>query len=257
MQICARMCKISLEQLLIISKSWCFLPLFPRKSAQSAKSLCQTYVLPLFMNDTLLTIPNTFPTATGNICRWPNQINPPRSSAILQDPWGIRKEQAAFRSFRFSWIQPSRHFCKERCACWSVALAFGVLQLSFHVHSLTYASRGTVRPLFDIFLFLLSFLTLSIIFFYYSIKRYSSFKAFSKRILVATDIFGRGIDMERVNVVINYDMPDSPDSYLHRVRLFVLFFLHCLASSLLTLQLNIGRSCWSFWNQGSCYFFCG
>jgi ATP-dependent RNA helicase UAP56/SUB2 len=49
------------------------------------------------------------------------------------------------------------------------------------------------------------------------IKRYSSFKAFSKRILVATDIFGRGIDMERVNVVINYDMPDSPDSYLHRV----------------------------------------
>jgi ATP-dependent RNA helicase UAP56/SUB2 len=49
------------------------------------------------------------------------------------------------------------------------------------------------------------------------IKRYSSFKQFAKRILVATDIFGRGIDMERVNVVINYDMPDSPDSYLHRV----------------------------------------
>lgn len=49
------------------------------------------------------------------------------------------------------------------------------------------------------------------------ISRYSSFKGFSKRILVATDIFGRGIDMERVNVVINYDMPDSPDSYLHRV----------------------------------------
>ncbi|KAJ3301512.1 Suppressor of the cold-sensitive snRNP biogenesis mutant brr1-1 [Kappamyces sp. JEL0829] len=48
------------------------------------------------------------------------------------------------------------------------------------------------------------------------IKRYSSFKAFSKRILVATDIFGRGIDMERVNVVINYDMPDSTVSYLHR-----------------------------------------
>ncbi len=36
------------------------------------------------------------------------------------------------------------------------------------------------------------------------ISRYSSFKAFEKRILVATDIFGRGIDVERVNVVINY-----------------------------------------------------
>ena len=36
--------------------------------------------------------------------------------------------------------------------------------------------------------------------------------------MVATDIFGRGIDIERVNIVINYDMPDSPDTYLHRVK---------------------------------------
>ena len=50
-----------------------------------------------------------------------------------------------------------------------------------------------------------------------SINRYKSFKDFNKRICVATDVFGRGIDIERVNIVINYDMPDSPDSYLHRV----------------------------------------
>ena len=31
-------------------------------------------------------------------------------------------------------------------------------------------------------------------------------------------MFGRGIDIERVNIVINYDMPDNSDSYLHRVR---------------------------------------
>jgi len=49
------------------------------------------------------------------------------------------------------------------------------------------------------------------------IKRYTSFKAFEKRILVATDIFGRGIDVERVNIVINYDSPGDADSYLHRV----------------------------------------
>lgn len=49
------------------------------------------------------------------------------------------------------------------------------------------------------------------------IKRYKAFKDFQKRILVATDIFGRGIDIERVNIVINYDMAASPDSYLHRV----------------------------------------
>lgn len=36
--------------------------------------------------------------------------------------------------------------------------------------------------------------------------------------MVSTDIFGRGIDIEKINIVINYDMPESSDSYLHRVR---------------------------------------
>jgi len=34
---------------------------------------------------------------------------------------------------------------------------------------------------------------------------------FNKRILVSTDLFGRGIDIERVNIVINYDFPDQSD----------------------------------------------
>eukprot|EP01126_Amoeba_proteus_P021733 TRINITY_DN2215_c0_g1_i1.p1 TRINITY_DN2215_c0_g1~~TRINITY_DN2215_c0_g1_i1.p1 ORF type:complete len:221 (-),score=31.68 TRINITY_DN2215_c0_g1_i1:529-1191(-) len=46
---------------------------------------------------------------------------------------------------------------------------------------------------------------------------YESFKTNKKRIMVATDIFGRGVDFERVNVVINYDMPLDEDQYLHRV----------------------------------------
>ncbi|KAJ3089900.1 Suppressor of the cold-sensitive snRNP biogenesis mutant brr1-1 [Quaeritorhiza haematococci] len=49
------------------------------------------------------------------------------------------------------------------------------------------------------------------------IARYKNFKDFNTRIMVATDVFGRGIDIERVNIVINYDMPDGPDTYLHRV----------------------------------------
>merc|ERR1711971_461966 len=49
------------------------------------------------------------------------------------------------------------------------------------------------------------------------INRYKQFKEFQKRIMVSTDLFGRGIDIERVNIVINYDMPDDGDSYLHRV----------------------------------------
>ena len=51
----------------------------------------------------------------------------------------------------------------------------------------------------------------------FSIKRYKEFKDFNKRICVATDVFGRGIDVERINLVINYDMPTEADSYLHRV----------------------------------------
>lgn len=58
------------------------------------------------------------------------------------------------------------------------------------------------------------------------ISRYSAFKAFEKRILVATDIFGRGIDVERVNIVINYDCPDQADSYLHRVGYVVSSHCH-------------------------------
>ncbi|QHN75671.1 hypothetical protein HN51_053343 [Arachis hypogaea] len=49
------------------------------------------------------------------------------------------------------------------------------------------------------------------------LKRYKGFKEGRQRILVATDLVGRGIDIERVNIVINYDMPDSADTYLHRV----------------------------------------
>jgi len=56
------------------------------------------------------------------------------------------------------------------------------------------------------------------------IRRYTEFKEFRSRILVTTDLFGRGIDVERVNIVINYDFPQENerdesfvDTYLHRI----------------------------------------
>ncbi len=49
------------------------------------------------------------------------------------------------------------------------------------------------------------------------LDRYNKFKEYKSRILVSTDIFGRGVDFERVNIVFNYDMPDNADQYLHRV----------------------------------------
>jgi len=49
------------------------------------------------------------------------------------------------------------------------------------------------------------------------LERYNLFKEYKSRMLVSTDIFGRGVDFERVNIVFNYDMPKDADSYLHRV----------------------------------------
>ncbi|GLD63244.1 spliceosome RNA helicase DDX39B isoform X2 [Lates japonicus] len=50
-----------------------------------------------------------------------------------------------------------------------------------------------------------------------ALSRYQQFKDFQRRILVATNLFGRGMDIERVNIAFNYDMPEDSDTYLHRV----------------------------------------
>jgi len=49
------------------------------------------------------------------------------------------------------------------------------------------------------------------------IDQYKSFKKFGSRIMVTTNVYGRGVDFERVNVVFNYDMPTEEITYLHRV----------------------------------------
>ena len=46
---------------------------------------------------------------------------------------------------------------------------------------------------------------------------YESCKSTKTRIVVSTDIFGRGIDIDRVNLVVQYDMAQKADTYLHRV----------------------------------------
>ena len=43
------------------------------------------------------------------------------------------------------------------------------------------------------------------------------FKSRRLQILVATDILSRGIDIEAIDLVINYDVPASPEDYVHRV----------------------------------------
>ncbi|NNE26590.1 MAG: DEAD/DEAH box helicase [Saprospiraceae bacterium] len=49
------------------------------------------------------------------------------------------------------------------------------------------------------------------------IKALESFKKNSIRVLVATDIAARGIDIQSLELVINYDIPNEPESYVHRI----------------------------------------
>ncbi|MEJ2757346.1 MAG: C-terminal helicase domain-containing protein, partial [Anaerolineales bacterium] len=51
-------------------------------------------------------------------------------------------------------------------------------------------------------------------------QRTSALKGFKKgrfEVMVATDIAARGLDIESVSHVINFDMPDTPDAYIHRI----------------------------------------
>lgn len=45
----------------------------------------------------------------------------------------------------------------------------------------------------------------------------SLFRSYVVPILVCTDVASRGLDIEDVAIVINWDMPDEPEEYTHRV----------------------------------------
>ena len=39
---------------------------------------------------------------------------------------------------------------------------------------------------------------------------------FSSRVLITTDVWSRGIDVQQVSLVINYDLPNNRELYIHR-----------------------------------------
>ena len=49
------------------------------------------------------------------------------------------------------------------------------------------------------------------------LRAVSEFKAFKKDILVATDVASKGLDFPEIQHVINYDMPDDIENYVHRI----------------------------------------
>jgi len=43
------------------------------------------------------------------------------------------------------------------------------------------------------------------------------FKSFNSNVLIATDVASRGLDIDNVEFIINYDMPQDSDTYIHRI----------------------------------------
>jgi ATP-dependent RNA helicase RhlE len=49
------------------------------------------------------------------------------------------------------------------------------------------------------------------------VRSLSNFKDGSSRVLVATDLAARGIDVDEISHVVNYDLPNEPETYVHRI----------------------------------------
>ncbi|CAF3855338.1 unnamed protein product [Rotaria magnacalcarata] len=45
----------------------------------------------------------------------------------------------------------------------------------------------------------------------------NAFRSGSSRVLIATDLMARGIDVQQVNLVVNYDLPTNRENYIHRI----------------------------------------
>ncbi len=51
----------------------------------------------------------------------------------------------------------------------------------------------------------------------YRIRSIRQFDEGSNRILVATDVMARGLDLDEITHVVNFDTPDFPENYMHRI----------------------------------------
>ena len=45
----------------------------------------------------------------------------------------------------------------------------------------------------------------------------AEFRAGQSRVLITTDVWGRGLDVQQVSLVICYDLPQSRELYIHRI----------------------------------------
>ena len=65
------------------------------------------------------------------------------------------------------------------------------------------------------------------------------FRSGSSRVLITTDLLARGIDVQQVSVVINYDLPGNRENYIHRYMPYFLFVMLNLYNTMSACRLCI------------------
>ena len=79
------------------------------------------------------------------------------------------------------------------------------------------------------------------------------FRSGSSRVLITSDLFARGIDVQQVSLVINYDLPSNRENYIHRCAQL---YAPCCISRLMLCDMLQNRSWRSLRSQGCCHQLC-
>jgi ATP-dependent RNA helicase DDX41 len=81
----------------------------------------------------------------------------------------------------------------------------------------------------------------------------SAFKAGRKDVLVATDVASKGLDFPNIQHVINYDMPEDVDDYVHRIGVCLCV---CVCVCVCVTSLTSRRPHGALWQDGCCHDVC-
>ncbi len=64
----------------------------------------------------------------------------------------------------------------------------------------------------------------------------------NSRVLITTDVWARGIDVQQISLVINFDLPNNRELYIHRIgrsgALWFAFYQHSLGKQLNAIQFH-------------------
>jgi len=75
------------------------------------------------------------------------------------------------------------------------------------------------------------------------------FRSGSSRVLITTDLLARGIDVQQVSLVINYDLPTNRENYIHRYIVVVVTtgWCYCVFFNVPSLTILVSSVCLVMW----------